>query len=313
MSRRSPDGKSLKHCSAGTIEQVSNLKDRSSRGRSFRTARELATGCVGSPRPQCLRWRRRRRQLRTGAGCERSAAAGHAIGPADRAERLRRRPAHTRGLLFRSAAERTRLCRRRCTEERRRRCCRRRTRSRCTSCAPTTGARRSRGRSSSAQNEPQYFRPGRDQRRSALLRIRPRSPGRPDVLRAGARLQVRVSRSRGREPACSCGPAGKLNRRPLTAAELRELSEYLWQFTQYNNVGYAVLASSGSSSAAALTHTLHIGSPRARCDVEQLRSVDVISWRHTLDTTTGSLQLEVKTLWSFGAREAAGVVSLCSV
>ena len=41
--------------------------------------------------------------------------------------------------------------------------------------------------------------------------------------------------------------------------------------------------------------------------------VDVIVWRHTLDTTTGSLQLEVATLWSFGAHEAAGVVTLCSV
>ena len=28
----------------------------------------------------------------------------------------------------------------------------------------------------------------------------------------------------------SAGPAGQLNRRPLTAAELRDLSEYLWQF-----------------------------------------------------------------------------------
>jgi hypothetical protein len=109
------------------------------------------------------------------------------------------------------------------------------------------------------------------------------------------------------------GPAGRLNRRPLSDAELRNLSEYLWQFTTYNNVGFAVLDSSGSSSTAALTHTLYMGS-LARgglsggCD-----RVDVISWRHTLDTTTGSLQLQVATAWSFGAHESAGVVSLCSV
>jgi hypothetical protein len=110
----------------------------------------------------------------------------------------------------------------------------------------------------------------------------------------------------------SAGPAGHMNRRPLTAAELRTLSEYLWQFTTYNNVGNAVLDSNGSSSAAALTHTLHMGvlargGVSSTCD-----RVDVISWRHTMDTTTGSLQLEVTTLWSFGARETAGVTSLCS-
>ncbi len=111
----------------------------------------------------------------------------------------------------------------------------------------------------------------------------------------------------------TAGPAGRMNRRPLTAAELRTASEYLWQFTKYNNVGYAVLDSSGASSAAALTHTLHMGvlsrgGVSSSCD-----RVDVISWRHTMDATTGSLQLEVATLWTFGAHEAAGVVSLCSM
>jgi hypothetical protein len=110
----------------------------------------------------------------------------------------------------------------------------------------------------------------------------------------------------------SVGPAGKLNRRPLTGAELRDLSEYLWQFTQYNNAGYAVLQSSGSASSAALTHTLHIGrlvrgGASPSCD-----RVEVIAWRHTLDTTTGTLQVEISTLWSFGAHESAGAVSLCT-
>jgi len=108
------------------------------------------------------------------------------------------------------------------------------------------------------------------------------------------------------------GPAGTLNRRPLTATELRGLSEYLWQFTKYNNVGYAVLESSGSATATALTHTLHMGvlargGVSSSCD-----RVDVIAWRHTLDTASGTLQLQETTLWSFGARESAGVVSLCS-
>jgi hypothetical protein len=90
------------------------------------------------------------------------------------------------------------------------------------------------------------------------------------------------------------------------------MSEYLWQVTHYNNVGYAVLQSSSSSITGTLTHTLHMGvlvrgAASGNCD-----RVDVIAWRHTLDTMTGSLQVAVTTLWSFGAREAAGVVSVCT-
>jgi hypothetical protein len=111
----------------------------------------------------------------------------------------------------------------------------------------------------------------------------------------------------------SAGAAGTLNRRPLTAAELRDLSEYLWQFTKYNNVGYAVLDSIGSATTAALSHTLHIGVLARGGISSSCDRVDVITWRHTLDTASGTLQLEVTTLWSFGAREASGIVSLCSL
>jgi hypothetical protein len=57
------------------------------------------------------------------------------------------------------------------------------------------------------------------------------------------------------------GDAGRFNQRPLTAAELRTLSEYLWLFTSYNNFGHAVLKSNGATNATALTHTLIIGEP----------------------------------------------------
>jgi len=35
-------------------------------------------------------------------------------------------------------------------------------------------------------------------------------------------------------------------------------------------------------------------------------------WRHTLNTSSGEMELEVQTLWSFGAREQTGAVSLCT-
>jgi len=109
----------------------------------------------------------------------------------------------------------------------------------------------------------------------------------------------------------SRGPAGQLNQRPISAPELRNLTEYLWQFTTFNNYGNAVLKSSGASADSGLSHTLIIGTLvrnglSASCD-----RIDVIGWRHTIDGA-GQLQLDIQTLWSFGARESIGVPALCS-
>lgn len=109
----------------------------------------------------------------------------------------------------------------------------------------------------------------------------------------------------------SNGAAGQLNVRPLGSDELRRTSEYLWQFTTYNNFGNVVLKSAGSN-ATAPEHTLFIatlarGGMSATCD-----RIDVVAWRHRLDATTGALTLEMQTLWTFGARESAGIAQLCA-
>ncbi len=109
----------------------------------------------------------------------------------------------------------------------------------------------------------------------------------------------------------AAGPAGALKARPLTAQELQHLSEYLWQFTTYNNFGSAVLSSAGEAASQGLAHTLHIAHRaliNERCD-----GIDVIAWRHHLDANTGALTLETRTLWQFGARERAGLVELCTL
>jgi hypothetical protein len=110
----------------------------------------------------------------------------------------------------------------------------------------------------------------------------------------------------------SAGPAGQLNRRPLSASELQTLSEYLWQFTGYNNFGHVVLKSAADAAASGFSHTLHIasltrGGVSSSCD-----RIDVIAWRHDLAAATGALERSATTLWSFGARENAGVAELCS-
>jgi hypothetical protein len=108
------------------------------------------------------------------------------------------------------------------------------------------------------------------------------------------------------------GPAGRLNQRPVTAADLQTLSEYLWWFTSYNNFGHVVLKSSGAATNDGLSHTLHLaslvrGGVSAACD-----RISVIAWRHDLNAATGAVELNAGTLWTFGARENAGVAELCS-
>jgi hypothetical protein len=108
------------------------------------------------------------------------------------------------------------------------------------------------------------------------------------------------------------GKAGQFNERPMTSAELKNLSEYLWQFTPYNNFGHAVLKSAGAATSIELSHTLYIANlthsgVSAACD-----RIDVIAWRHRLNSTTGSLQLELEYLWNFGARQSSGVAELCA-
>lgn len=108
------------------------------------------------------------------------------------------------------------------------------------------------------------------------------------------------------------GSAGQLNQRPLTAADLRTLSEYLWQFTSYNNFGHVVLKSSGATTGSALAHTLIMGELVRNGLSTGCDRIDVIAWRHTADSTSGALELDVQTLWSFGARESGGAAQLCA-
>jgi len=108
------------------------------------------------------------------------------------------------------------------------------------------------------------------------------------------------------------GNAGTLKARPMDAAMLKGLSEYLWQFTPYNNFGNVVLSSSGSASNDSLTHSLTIATLTRAGSVGSCDNVDVMTWKHTLDTNTGELTLSITPLFSFHAQENGGAVSLCN-
>ena len=100
--------------------------------------------------------------------------------------------------------------------------------------------------------------------------------------------------------------AGVINARPLDAAALRDLAEYLWLFTSYNNAGHAVLASEASLPGPTHTLTLATLERGATCD-----RVIVREWSHGANVSSGVLQLTVAVDREFGVRELAGVLVAC--
>jgi hypothetical protein len=100
-----------------------------------------------------------------------------------------------------------------------------------------------------------------------------------------------------------------LHERPLDAAALQSLSEYLWLFTTYNNSGNVVVASEAGSGE--LAHTLTIATLErlgggAACDRVTLRA-----WTHAASEATGVLTRADRFVREFGVREESGTLAAC--
>lgn len=107
------------------------------------------------------------------------------------------------------------------------------------------------------------------------------------------------------------GAAGSMNQRPLTAAELEKLAEYLWQFTAFNNADHVVESSSTATNGGTLTQTIRMGKlvrgAAGTCD-----TVQIVDWTHTMNATTGSLTRAMSNVRSYRAKNTAGTTELCS-
>ena len=106
--------------------------------------------------------------------------------------------------------------------------------------------------------------------------------------------------------AAGVGFAGVLNARPLDAVSLRDVAEYLWLFTSYNNAGHAVLASEALSPGPAQALTLASLERGASCDRVTLRE-----WTHGADPNTGALQLDTIVVREFGVRQVDAALVAC--
>ena len=107
------------------------------------------------------------------------------------------------------------------------------------------------------------------------------------------------------------GSAGSMNQRPLTADELEKLTEYLWQFTMFNNSDYAVESSTRSTNGGALAQTIRMGQlvrgAAGACDTVQLSD-----WTHTMSTTDGTLTRSLSNVRTYQVKSTSSGVASCA-
>ena len=107
------------------------------------------------------------------------------------------------------------------------------------------------------------------------------------------------------------GAAGNMNQRPLTADELEKLSEYLWQFTMFNNSDYVVESSTRSANGNALMHTIRVGQlvrgAAGGCDTVRLSD-----WTHTMNAADGTLTRSLSSVRSYQVQSTSAGAASCA-
>jgi len=107
------------------------------------------------------------------------------------------------------------------------------------------------------------------------------------------------------------GAAGSMNQRPLTAAELEKLAEYLWQFTLFNNSDYAVESSTSSASGNTITQTIRMGQI-ARGSAGACDTVYVSDWVHSMDAVNGAISRSLTAVRSFKVKSTSTGAETCA-
>jgi hypothetical protein len=107
------------------------------------------------------------------------------------------------------------------------------------------------------------------------------------------------------------GAAGNMNQRPLTADELETLSEYLWQFTMFNNSDYAVESSTRSVSGGALVQTIRMGQlvrgAAGACD-----TVQISDWTHAMNAADGTLTRSLSNVRTYQVKGSSSGAMSCT-
>jgi hypothetical protein len=133
----------------------------------------------------------------------------------------------------------------------------------------------------------------------------------PDVYLRGRVFKCAYLQRAANNLRAQSGNAGLLKSTPVDGEALKTLSEYLWQFTTYNNYGHIVLSSTAETLSTTLRRTLLIANLEREGMSASCDRIYVETWRHDATTLTGELTRSIEELWSFGARESQGTVELC--
>ncbi len=116
------------------------------------------------------------------------------------------------------------------------------------------------------------------------------------------------------DPATDNGIAGMLLQQPLDAATLRDLAEYLWHFTSFDNADHVVLESvPGGAAAGSLAHAIRMAKITRSTVPGECDRIDVLRWTHTANTASGAISRQLETLQTLRARRNNGVVELCAL
>jgi hypothetical protein len=106
------------------------------------------------------------------------------------------------------------------------------------------------------------------------------------------------------------GAAGSMNQRPLTAAELEALAEYLWQFTMFNNSDYAVESSTRSANGGTLVQIIRMGQlvrgAAGACD-----TVQISDWTHTMNASDGTLTRSLSNVRTYQVKGNSSGAQAC--
>jgi len=106
------------------------------------------------------------------------------------------------------------------------------------------------------------------------------------------------------------GYAGTVNSRPLSSNALRDLTEYLWQFTYFEAARKKVLSSTSREFSDRVEHTLSLAFVFSQgsnaCD-----RIEVIDWVFTMNSDTGELSKSFNPIDVFEARNVNGSAETC--
>ncbi len=132
----------------------------------------------------------------------------------------------------------------------------------------------------------------------------PTSPGYARVFKCSSTNRDGVDRS------LLDGYAGVINARPVSAAEVREFTEYLWQFRFFATGRRVVLESTADSLSASVDHVLRLAFRTSqgpdRCD-----RVEVSEWRFSADRGSGEVRKTYTVLRTFEAQLVDGAPLIC--